>query len=160
MKDKSIFQNVVRGIQMHPPINIIQKFSLSANFVYIYIHDTVQLTRVQDSSFDANYTQLVVQIWMSYLQRFILPYCAHLFLVVSSPLSVVIISKTLPTLIESKYIFYFLEINFIAMILYNFFSYVKYIEQKRFGKLVKFDVKKYLIVIRINSNINFKSYGD
>lgn len=80
---------------------------------------------------------------MSYLQRFILPYCAHLFLVVSSPLSVVIISKTLPTLIESKYIFYFLEINFIAMILYNFFSYVKYIEQKRFGKLVKFDVKKY-----------------
>lgn len=46
------------------------------------------------------------------------------------------------------------------MILYNFFSYVKYIEQKRFGKLVKFDVKKYLIVIRINSNINFKSYGD
>lgn len=62
LKDKSIFQNVVRGIQMHPPINIILKFSLSANFVYIYIHDTVQLTRVQDSSFDANYTQLVVQI--------------------------------------------------------------------------------------------------
>ena len=36
LKDKSIFQNVVRGIQMHPPINIILKFSLSANFVYIY----------------------------------------------------------------------------------------------------------------------------
>lgn len=51
------------------------------------MHNIVQLIRVQDSSFGANYTQLVVQIWMSYLRRFILPYCAHLFLVVHIPLS-------------------------------------------------------------------------
>lgn len=172
LEGKSIFQNVVREIQMHSSINIIQKFSLSAVvYIYIYTHNTVQLTRVQDSSFGANYTQLVVQIWMSYLRRFILPYCAHLFLVVHIllPHFCCIIFKILPMLVENKVIYNVIFSKLISLVLYNFFSYVKYIfctftfpRMKAIWKISQcnllFDVKKYLILIRAESNINFKSY--
>lgn len=47
-----------------------------------HVYVAVQLARVRDSrSFGTSYTQLVVQIWVSYLRRFILPYCRALFLV-------------------------------------------------------------------------------